>query len=125
VGDRLMLRDQFPAGRARHRVKLQSKSVTKNGIGEEIVTWADVVTDTEDHCLWAEVWPLKGREFFSAQSTQYAADVRFRLRYRPGLSREMRVLWNDDPYDIVQIIDVAADHQTTEILAINGVRNGR
>ena len=120
-----MLRDQFPAGRARHRVKLQSKSVTKNGIGEEIVTWADVVTDTEDHCLWAEVWPLKGREFFSAQSTQYAADVRFRLRYRPGLSREMRVLWNDDPYDIVQIIDVAADHQTTEILAINGVRNGR
>ena len=120
-----MLRAQFPAGRARHRIKLQSKSVAKNGIGEEIVTWADVVTDTADHCLWAEVWPMKGREFFSAQSTQYAADVRFRLRYRAGLTREMRVLWGGEPYDIVQILDVGAEHQTTEILAVNGVRNGR
>lgn len=120
-----MIRDQFPAGRARERIKLQSKAVTKNAIGEEVVTWTDAVTDAADHCLWAEAWPLKGREFFAAQSTQYAADVRFRIRYRSGLTREMRVLWNDDPYDIVQIIDVGAQHQTIEILAVNGIRNGR
>lgn len=120
-----MLRDQFPAGRARHRVKLQSKSVTKNGIGEEIVTWADVVTDTEDHCLWAEAWPLKGREFFAAAETQYAADVRFRMRYRTDLTREHRIVWNGEAYDITQIIDVGARHHTTEILATHGIRNGR
>ncbi len=115
---------QFDPGRAKHRVRIQRKSVTRNAIGEEVVKWRDVVL-TGDKSVWAEAWPMKGREFFAAQQTQYAADVRFRIRYRSGLTREMRVLWNDDPYDIVQIIDVGAQHQTIEILAVNGIRNGR
>jgi SPP1 family predicted phage head-tail adaptor len=119
-----MLRDQFPAGRARERIIFQEKSVARNAIGEEVVTWQNLVNDTADNALWAEVWPLKGREFFSSQQTQYAADVRFRIRYRAGLTREHRILWNSEPYDIVQILDVGAGHHTTEILAVNGIRNG-
>lgn len=115
----------FSSARAKHRIKLQSKSVTRNAIGEEVVTWADVVTETADHCLWAEVWPLKGREFFAAQQTQYAADVRFRLRYRDGLTQDMRVVLDGDAYDILSIVDVGAAHHTTEILAVHGVRNGK
>ena len=114
----------FQPGRANQRIKLQAKSVTRNDIGEEVVTWADVVTDTADHAIWAEAWPLKGREFFAAQQTQYAADVRFRIRYRDGVTREQRILWNDDPYDIIMLVDVGAARQTIEILAVNGLRNG-
>ena len=114
----------FQPGRAAHRIKLQAKSVTRNAIGEEIVTWTDVVTDTADHAIWAEAWPLKGREFFAAQQTQYAADVRFRIRYRDGVTREQRILWKDEPYDIVMLVDVGAARQTIEILAVNGIRNG-
>jgi len=115
----------FNPGRANQRVRPQGKSVTRNAIGEEIVTWTDVVTDTADHCLWAEVWPLKGREFFAAAETQYAADVRFRIRFRSGIVREQRILWDGEPYDITQVVDVGAGHHTLEILATNGVRNGR
>lgn len=114
----------FQPGRANQRIKLQAKSITRNAIGEEVVTWTDVVTDTADHAIWAEVWPLKGREFFAAQQTQYAADVRFRIRYRTGIVRDQRVLWNGEPYDITQVVDVGAAHHTIEILAVNGVRNG-
>ena len=114
----------FQPGRANQRIKLQAKSVTRNDIGEEVVTWADVVTDTADHAIWAEAWPLKGREFFAAQQTQYAADVRFRIRYRDGVTREQRILWNDDPYDILMLVDVGAARQAIEILAVNGIRNG-
>ena len=114
----------FQPGRANQRIKLQAKSVTRNAIGEEVVTWTDVVTDTADHAIWAEAWPLKGREFFAAQLTQYAAAVRFRIRYRDGVTREMRVLWNSEPYDIIMIVDVGAARQTIEILAVNGIRNG-
>lgn len=114
----------FQPGRANQRIKLQAKSVTRNAIGEEVVTWTDVVTDTADHAIWAEAWPLKGREFFAAQQTQYAADVRFRIRYRDGVTREQRILWNDDPYDIIMLVDVGAARQTIEILAVNGIRNG-
>ncbi len=115
---------EFSAARATYRIKLQSKSATRNALGEEVVSWIDAITDTADHCVWAEVWPLKGREFFAAQSTQYAADVRFRVRYRSGLTREMRVIWGGEPYDITQIVNVGAGNRTTEILATNGIRNG-
>ena len=115
----------FAIGRASHRIRIEQKSVTRNAIGEEVVTWADVITDTADNSIWAEVWPLKWREFFAAQQTQYAADVRFRLRYRAGLTQDMRVVWNGDAFDILSIVDVGAAHHTTEILAVHGVRNGK
>lgn len=115
----------LPAGTMRQRIKPQYKTVTRNAIGEEVVTWNDLVTTTTDHAIWAEVWPLKGREFFAAQQTQYAADVRFRMRYRTDLTREHRIVWNGEAYDITQIIDVGARHHTTEILATHGIRNGR
>jgi SPP1 family predicted phage head-tail adaptor len=114
----------FNPGQAKQRIRLQAKSVTRNAIGEEVVSWTDVVTDTADHALWAEAWPLKGREFFAAQQTRYAADVRFRIRWRADVVREQRVLWHDEPYDIVMLTDVGAGRHTLEILAINGIRNG-
>ena len=114
----------FQPGSANQRIKLQAKSVTRNAIGEEVVTWTDVVTDTADHAIWAEAWPLKGREFFAAQQTQCAADVRFRIRYRDGVAREQRILWKDEPYDIIMLVDVGAARHTIEILAVNGIRNG-
>lgn len=114
----------FNAGRASHRVKIERKSVTRTAAGEEVVSWVDVVTDTADNAIWAEVWPLKGREFFAAQQTQYAADVRFRIRYRAGIEPEHRMVWGGDPYDIVSIVDVGAGRHTIEILAIKGVRHG-
>lgn len=115
----------FNPGRAKQRIKPQYKSTTRNAMGEEVVTWNDLVTATPDHCIWAEVWPLKGREFFAANETQYAADVRFRIRYRSDIEREHRILWNDLPHDITQIVDVGSEHHTTEILATNGLRNGQ
>lgn len=114
----------FDPGRATHRIKIQRKSVTRGPGGEERVNWVNRITDTTDNAIWAEVWPLKGREFFAAQQTQYAADVRFRIRYRPGLEAEHRVIWDTKPYDIISIVDVGAGRHTIEILAINGVRHG-
>lgn len=107
------------AGSLNQRVTLQQKNVTRNAIGEEVVTWPDVAT------VWAEAWPLRGREFFLAQQTQYAADVRFRLRYRADVQATWRVVWNGEPYDIVSLIDVGARRVTTEIMAVHGVRDGR
>lgn len=112
------------AGTMRERVIPQAKSVTRNTIGEEVVTWADLVTTTSDHAVWAEVTPLRGREFFAANSEQYACDVRIRIRYLSTLQRENRMLWRSEPYDITQIVDQDARKETMEILAVAGMRNG-
>jgi len=112
------------SGAMRERVIPQAKSVTRNSIGEEVVTWSDLVTSTSDHAVWAEVTPLRGREFFAANSEQYACDVRIRIRYLSGVQRENRMMWRSEPYDITQIIDQDARKETMEILAVAGVRNG-
>ena len=102
------------------RITIQAKSVTKNAIGEEIVTWGDVVT------TWASVRPLRGREFFTANQMQHAVDARFLIRSRSGLAENMRILWKGGPYDITGLIPGTGPYTgTLEIMATNGVRNGR
>lgn len=108
------------AGKLDQRITFQQKGVTKNAIGEEVVTWSDVVT------VWAEVVPLRGREFYAANQTQQVVDVRFRIRARSGLTNDMRLLWKTQPYDITALIPGTGPFAgTLEIMAMNGARNGR
>ena len=108
------------AGKYDQRVTFQQKAVTRNGLGEEVVTWTDVCT------IWAEAIPLRGREFYAANQTQQVVDVRFRIRARSGLSNDMRLLWKTQPYDITGLIPGTGPYAgTLEIMATNGVRNGR
>lgn len=110
----------IPAGKMTERVTFQSKSVTKNTLGEEVVTWGDVAT------VWAEARPLRGREFYAANQTQQVVDVRFIVRTRAGLTVDMRLLWKTVPYDITGLIPGTGPYDgTLEIMATNGVRNGR
>jgi SPP1 family predicted phage head-tail adaptor len=73
-------------GRLRHRVKLQSKSVTRNDFGEEVVTWTDTAT------VWAEVSGLSGREYITQSRTEAELSHRVRIRYRASIVPHMRVL---------------------------------
>jgi len=108
------------AGKLSERVTLQQKGVTRNAIGEEIVTWSDVAT------VWAEAIPLRGNAFFAANQQQHTVDVRFRLRERAGLAVDMRLLWKGAPYDITAIIPGTGNYAgALEVMAINGVRDGR
>jgi len=108
------------SGKMTERVTFQQKAVTRNGLGEEVVTWTDVCT------VWAEAIPLRGREFYAANQIQQAVDVRFRLRARSGLSNDMRLLWKAQPHDITGLIPGTGPYAgTLEIMATNGVRNGR
>jgi SPP1 family predicted phage head-tail adaptor len=108
------------AGKMTERVTFQSKGVTKNAIGEEVVTWSDVAT------VWAEVKPLRGREFFAANQAQKAVDVRFMIRERSGLADDMRLRWRAQPYDITSLIYGTGPYEgTIEIMAVNGVQDGR
>lgn len=108
------------AGKLSQRITFQQKSVTRNAIGEEIVSWNDVVT------TWANVMPLRGNAFFSANSQQHVVDARFLIRSRSGLTTDMRVLWKSIPYDISNIIQGTDNYAgTLEIVAVNGVRDGR
>lgn len=105
------------AGQLDQRVTLQSKSVTRGSNGEEVVTWAEVAT------VWAQVQQLRGKEFFAGAQMQQEVDVRVRLRYRSGVTRDQRLQWNGAPLDIVTVI-VLGRNEALELMCVSGVRNG-
>lgn len=108
------------AGKLTERITFQQKQTSRNAMGEELVTWIDVAS------VWAEAIPLRGNAFFAANQQQHTVDVRFRIRSRTGLSESMRLNWRGEPYDISALIPGTAQHiGTIEIMAINGVRDGR
>ena len=103
-----------PAGKRDKRVTIESKSVTINGIGEEVVTWATFAT------RWAAVLPIRGREFFAAEQTLSSVDYRVNLLKPLAITREMRIKVGSVTMDIVSIID---HDNELELMCSTGVRN--
>ena len=111
---------KITSGALDQRVTIQSKSATRNSIGEEVVTWANLVT------VWAHVMPLRGAAFHAANQDQHTVDARFFIRTRTGLDESMRIVWKTNPYDITNIIPGTGDYSNMiEMTAVNGVKDGR
>ena len=107
-------------GQLTERLAIQQRTITRAANGEEVETWATLVT------VWAEARPLRGREFFAANQTAQAVDVRFFIRHRPGITGDMRLVWNAQHYDIAAVIPGTGPYLgMIEIMAVSGVRNGR
>ena len=62
------------AGKLDQRITLQAKSVTRDAMGGEVITWADQAT------VWAQADPLRGREYFAAKQEQSEITIRFKIR---------------------------------------------
>lgn len=88
------------AGTLRQRVTIQDKSVVRDTYGAETITWTEVAT------VWAAVEPLQGREYLEARQTTAEVSTRIRIRYRSGITPEMRVEFGTRVYEILAVIDV-------------------
>jgi SPP1 family predicted phage head-tail adaptor len=89
------------AGKLRHRIVIQEKSVTRTASGAETVSWAEYDT------LWASVEPLSGRELEMAKQLHDEISVRMWIRYRSGVAPEMRVSWDSRTFDVVSVLNTA------------------
>lgn len=105
------------AGLLDQRVTLQSRSVTIDAAGQDVITWIDVVT------VWAQVQALRGREFFAAAQTQQEQTVKVRIRFREVL-QTWRLVWRGRNHDITGVIPVGRNDMV-EIMCIQGVKDGR
>lgn len=107
------------AGELNQRVTLQQKSVVKNSLSEEIVTWVDEATFS------CSALPLHGREFTAGAQIQGSADVRFVCRYRTDVQAGKRLVWRGAPYDIRNVADVEGARVALEIMAASEVGDAR
>ncbi len=108
------------AGELDQRVKLYQRATGTNAKGERLKEWVFV---TE---VWAKVVPLRGREFFAAGQEQSEITTRIRIRWRQGVTEDMRLTWFDEPYDIAAPpINVNGARIWWDLMCKHGTRDGR
>lgn len=100
----------LPAGRLRHRIEIQNYEMTQDDWGGVIYAWSHWAH------VWASVEPLQGREFFAAQALQSQTTVRIRMRYRPGVTSQMRVLFDGRIYDIESVIEPQSRRHALQLM---------
>lgn len=97
------------------RIEIQVPVSARSSIGEAVKTWATAAR------VWAEVQTLRGQEFIAAQQAQYRAEYKVRIRYRPGISNEQRIIWRGKTLAITAVMDGGPRRGYIEMLASTGV----
>jgi SPP1 family predicted phage head-tail adaptor len=83
------------SGGLRHRVNIQSRTQAQDATtGEITTTWANLFTSVP-----AKIEPLSVREFMAAQAEQSGITTRITIRYRAGLSANMRLVHGSTIYN--------------------------
>jgi SPP1 family predicted phage head-tail adaptor len=106
------------AGKLRHRIVLESLTNERDGIGGVVPTWST------EAGLWAEIVPLSGREFIAAQATQAGVTTRITIRWRDGVSPEMRIRHGSVIYNIRAVLPDPSLRQHITLMCETGVNNG-
>lgn len=103
----------YSAGRARHRITFQVRTLARNVLGEQTDSWSDfatvnaVITQQKGD----EVWAGGGKQFVNSTPTQ------FEIRYRTDITTEMRIVWRSRVFRIESKRDPG---EKRDQLTING-----
>jgi len=111
------------SGNLRHKIWIQQKSLTSDGMGSYTETWSDLLP-------WrAGIWPLKSRERLDAMKNELQVDHKIMMRHPRliDITADMRIKWldhitNENKYfNIVSIINIDKRNKSLELLALEEV----
>jgi len=97
------------------KIKLQVKATQTDSEGIVTEIWNDVLT------LWAFRKPLtsRWREYFQGAGLNAEKMLQYEIRYRDGISSNMRLVDRGIPYQISAVLDdVHGDRTETYIMAL-------
>lgn len=97
-------------GKLRHRITLQQQINTQNDYGVIVTIWQNIAT------VWAEIKPISGREYFSAQQVQSEVTTQIWIRYRKGIEPTMRVEHNGKYYEIISVLNYQGLNKTLQLM---------
>lgn len=103
------------------RITLQARTVTRGTSGGANKAWATVAE------AWAAVRNFSGNErAASAQGGGQVAEARteFTLRWRSGVTADMRVLYQGRTYNVRHVNDFMARRETLILTCDTGVNDG-
>lgn len=100
------------AGQLRHRITLQRQSASQDEFGAPLDDW------TDDATVWADIQPLTGREYFSAQQVNAEITHRILIRYRSGIVPTMRAQYGERIFGIESVLDPGERSELLHLMCI-------
>ncbi len=97
-------------GRLKHKITFQELSQNKNEYGELEGTWNDIKT------VWAEVKPVTGRSFFSAQQVNSEITHQVIIRYTKGIQPKQRIQFKDRVFEILYVMNFNESNEALQIM---------
>lgn len=98
-------------GKMRERVTILAPSETQSPSGEVTLGWTTTVAT-----VWASVDGLSSRDILQAQQANVVASHRIRIRYRPDVTHEHRIVWRGRTMEIASVVE-KENRTALEILA--------
>lgn len=115
------------AQRYRHRIRIEEQVETfDSDTGAHARTW-DVVSldsETELSSVPAEVLTGPGREPMVADAKWSETAARINCRWFPGLTQQMRIVWDGRNFDIVSIETDATNRREYRLRVKAGLTDG-
>ena len=116
------------AHRLRHRVAIQEQVETQDSLtGAYSIAWETVMLDSDTalSAVPAEVLTGAGREFVNSGTTQAEIAARINLRWFPGLTAAMRIVWDGKIFNIYSIETDATARQEYRLKCTAGLNDGQ
>ncbi|MCB9949580.1 MAG: phage head closure protein [Planctomycetaceae bacterium] len=88
------------AGKLRHLVTIQRRTLSRDAVGQQTESWADLGT------TWASVMPTGGTEREYAKQLVSETTHKVVMRYFDGLTSKDRIIHNSRTLNIINIINV-------------------
>ncbi|MGF6958000.1 phage head closure protein [Paraburkholderia youngii] len=104
------------AGGLEQRVTIQRPDVVRESSGEPVVDqWLDVAT------VWADITPVKGREWLASAEFRPNVTNRIRIRWLDGIDTTMRVVWGATIFDIEAVLPRALGRADMVLMCSTGM----
>lgn len=98
------------SGLLRKRITIQSASSARDNFGAVENTWSDVGS------RWASVEPLSAGEFEVSGQTVNRKEIKFVMRYTTSITAQMRLVFDNENYNIESIININQRNRELELL---------
>lgn len=98
------------------RIEILGKQAVTDEYGFD--TQADVVV----YRCWASIEPARGKVFYEMERKADTEYSKITIRWRPGVTHDMKVKYQDHFYDIDTIVDPYMRHEALELYCTEEVR---
>jgi len=102
-------------GKLRHKVSIQKLESTQDALGGKVESYTHFCD------AWAEIRPVSGREYFIDNQRYARCTHSIIVRFVPGITPSMRVLFNDRVFDIEAVLNAEERNIYLRLLAVEDV----